>query len=169
MLKGTAGPVQMTTLLRQVNNVRLATMREPIVEMPQGVPKESVDCPIARALSNGWIASIGAEAVLAVKDEKERGATDFKLVKQRLQMSGFTHVQVIFLHDGDYLDEALQDILSEEWFDTEKDLAKRKARGEDIGVFKPIGVVFKPTRMMFNFIGAFDEGKFTDLIEGYRA
>lgn len=56
-------PVNFNILLRQINAIRAATHRPTIAEIPKGTPTDNFDCPIARALANGWNVEVGANVI----------------------------------------------------------------------------------------------------------
>lgn len=85
-------PVNMTILLRQVNAIRVAFQNEPVDAMPQGLISDPYDCPIAIALSNGWVPTVYTGYIIMETDEDITLERADEIVS-RLRHAGFKHVR----------------------------------------------------------------------------
>jgi len=135
-------PVNFKKLLETVNNIRIAIgIGEGKLEaLPQGRLESPRQCVLARALSNGWKATVSNEISL-VAPKAIRGTFDFNAAATALKSMGFTNVLVV-----------------DEHFCAERDC---KSTGDP---WKPTTIHFDPSKSMTNFIERYDEGQFPDLI-----
>lgn len=78
--------------LKQVNDIRIALAigEGKIPRLPKGVPSDSKQCVLARALSNGWTATVAG--VVTLKHPKE--GVDWTATRDTLELLGFQHVKL---------------------------------------------------------------------------
>lgn len=81
--------VNIPVVLNQVNKIRIAlAIGEGLLqELPQGIPREPTMCVIARALSNGWKATVADE--ITMTNDKLNDSFDWDTAVDTLQRFGF--------------------------------------------------------------------------------
>jgi hypothetical protein len=87
-------PSEMTRMLGQLNKIRVAVgIGDGTLEaMPKGIPGKATECPIARALSNGWKAEVDMKCiVLYYHGDKE---VDYEAIGLQLRRDRFRGVEV---------------------------------------------------------------------------
>lgn len=131
-------PVNFNTLLDQVNKIRMALAigEGKLQELPKGKQSSSVQCVLARALSNGWKARVSSHIQITHSLPLPENV-NLEKVAQTLRGYGFKGVEII---DGSCYTRF-----------------SRHFR-------KPAGVSFRATPTMDNFIDRFDNGDFPHLI-----
>jgi hypothetical protein len=134
-------------VLGDVNAIRISLLigEGKLEQLPPGVMRDSHQCVLARALSNGWTANVGEEVVLRHPWSPDASQPDFVACCKALQDRGFD-AEVTYDEVETYNES------TEEYEYTHGEIT---------------GIELKSTRAMCQLITWFDGGFLPELILGY--